>query len=45
MVINAHGSMHESTVIEVGEMYELLKAIHKDHRAAFCVDYAFCARY
>ena len=45
IVINAPGSMHDSTVMEVREMYELLKAIHKDHRVAFCVDSAFCARF
>ena len=45
MVINAPRSMHDSTVIEVGGMYELLEAIHKDHGVAFCVDSAFYARF
>ena len=45
MVINAPGSMHDSTVMEIGEMYDLLKVIHKEHGVAFCVDSAFCARF
>ena len=45
MVINAPGSMHDSTVMEIGEMYDLLEVIHKEHGVAFCVDSAFCARF
>ena len=37
MVINAPGSMHDSTVMEISEMYDLLEAIYKDHRVSFCV--------
>ena len=40
-VINAPRSMHNSTAMEVREMYELLEAIHEDHGVAFCVDSAF----
>ena len=33
-----------TTLEEVGEMYDPLKEIHKDHGVVFCVDTAFCVQ-
>ena len=44
MVINAPGAMHDSIIMETGDLYSRLEQIHNNHGVSFCVDSAFCAR-